>query len=245
MSDPGSASDPESRAAKLLARAGTIHESSARLLHQSGHHQAARQAERLAAAARQKVAESAAVARMYALARRLRAISTRQQLLEDALDGAISFLSADRGNIQLADPETKTLKIVAQRGFTRGFLNHFDAVDDDHAACGRAAKAHAQLVIVDVNGDPEFEPHRAIAAAAGFRAVQSTPLIDHTGRLQGVLSTHFDKPHRPREHQLRLTQTYARLLADALASTIDTRPPPRSTPTTAWPSRRSPGRAAS
>jgi hypothetical protein len=243
MQDPNSAS--ESRAAKLLARAGTIHESSARVLRQSGHPSAARQAERLAAAARQRVAESAAVARMYALARRLRGIPTRQQLVEAALDGAISFLDADRGNIQLADPRTKTLKIVAQRGFTRGFLNHFDAVDDDHAACTRAAKAHAQLVIADVNEDPDFAPHRAIAAASGFRAVQSTPLIDHNGRLQGVLSTHFDEPHRPGDHQLRLTQTYARLVADALAPTVDARPAPRSTPTTRRPSARSTRRAAS
>jgi GAF domain len=236
--------DSEPRTAKLFARAGTIHESSARVLRQTGHPGAARHAERLAAAARQRVAESASVARMYALARKLRSISTRQQLVEDALDGAIAFLDADRGNIQLADSQTKKLKIVAQRGFTRGFLEHFDAVDEDHAACGRAAKARAQLVIVDVNEDPDFEPHRAIAAAAGFRAVQSTPLIDHTGRLHGVLSTHFDKPHRPRADQLRLTQTYARLLADALAPPVDARPLPRPTRTTAWPSGRSPRQAA-
>ena len=225
MTHPSSAGDPESQATKLFARAGTIHESSARVLRQSGHPAAARHADRLAAAARQKVAESAAVARMYALARKLRGISTRQQLVDDALDGAIAFLAADRGNIQLADPQTNTLRIVAQRGFTARFLNHFDAVDDQRAACTRAASAHAQVVIADVNDDPDFEPHRAIAAESRFRAVQSTPLIDHTGRLHGVLSTHFEKPHRPHPHQLRLTQTYARLLADALTPTIDTHPP--------------------
>ena len=234
MTHPSSTGDPEPRAAKLFARAGIIHERSARVLREGGHHAAARHAERFAAAARQRVAESAAVARMYALARRLRGTSTRQQLIDDALDGAIAFLAADRGNIQLADPQTNTLRIVAQRGFTPGFLAHFDAVDDQRAACTRAASAHAQVVIADVNEDPDFEPHRAIAAAAGFRAVQSTPLIDHTGRLHGVLSTHFEKPHRPHPHQLRLTQTYARLVADALAPRIDARPPPRSTPTTAW-----------
>jgi GAF domain-containing protein len=112
---------------------------------------------------------------------------------------------------------------VAQRGFTLTFGAHF-AVVDEHAACGRAAKARAQCVVVDVNEDPAFEPHRAIAAASGFRAVQSTPLIDRTGRLQGVLSTHCRGPHRPHDHELRLTQTYARLVADAVAPMIEATP---------------------
>ena len=50
-----------------------------------------------------------------------------------------------------------------------------------------AAPRHgAQLVISDVTTDPGFGPHREIAAASGFRAVQSTPLIDEAGRLVGV-----------------------------------------------------------
>jgi GAF domain-containing protein len=38
--------------------------------------------------------------------------------------------------------------------------------------------------------------HREAAAAAGFRAVQSTPLIDAAGTLLGVLSTHYPEPHQ-------------------------------------------------
>jgi hypothetical protein len=39
--------------------------------------------------------------------------------------------------------------------------------------------------------DPDFAPYRGIAAQAGFRAVQSEPLIGKGGELVGVLSIHF------------------------------------------------------
>jgi GAF domain len=158
-----------------------------------------------------------------------------QRLLEDALDGAIAFLAADFGNIQLARPPTKALRIVAQRGFMPEFLAHFASVDGTEAACERAAKSRAQCVVADVNEDPAFEPHRAIVAASGFRAVLSTPLIDRSGWVHGVLSTHFRQPHRPHDLELRLTRTYARLIADAVARIDDAGRPLHPGLMTVWP----------
>jgi GAF domain-containing protein len=215
------ASDRRSQAAKLYARTAAVHERSARLLRAGGHGAAADHAELLAAVARDSISESAAVARMYLLARRFRDASRLGGLLDQALDGAVAFLAADFGNIQLTDPQTKTLRIVAQRGFASEFLDHFATVEDEQAVCGRAAKAGAQTVIADVNADPAFARHRAIAAGSGFRAVQSTPLIDKAGGLRGVLSTHFRRPHRPPVHELRMTETYATLVADAIARKLD------------------------
>jgi GAF domain-containing protein len=217
MNDSSSKSDGQSRATKLYARVAGVHESSARVLRRSGHPAAADHAEHLAVVSRDRISESATLAQMYSLARRFRQATRLDELLDVALDGAITFLDADFGNIQLADPHTDTLRIVSQRGFSTDFLEHFATVDDDHAACGRAAKTATQTVIADVNTDRAFAQHRAIAAASGFRAVQSTPLIDKAGRLRGVLSTHFRHPHRPPAHELRMTETYARLLADAIA----------------------------
>ena len=81
--------------------------------------------------------------------------------------------------------------------------------------CGRAAKVCAQTVVADVRSDPGFGPHREIAAAAGFRAVQSTPLTDYAGRLVGVVSTHFRRPHRPSVRDLRLMGLYADFAGEA------------------------------
>lgn len=110
------------------------------------------------------------------------------------LDVGLELMRAERGNVQLADPATGTLRIAAQRGFGSDFLDYFAVVADDGSACGRAARRSAQVVIADVYTDPGFAPHRDIASASGFRAVVSTPLIDGSGSLVGMVSTHYPRP---------------------------------------------------
>ena len=210
-------SDHESQAAQIYARTAAIHESSARLLRTGGHGAAAARVERFAALSRDRNAEPAMAARLHSRAGRLRHASRLEDVVDEALDGAIDVLAADFGNVQLADPQTGSLRIVSQRGFARDFLDHFAVVGDERSACGRAATDREQAVIADVNDDPAFAPHRATAAAAGFRAVQSTPLIDSAGSLRGVLSTHYHAPHSPSARELRLIAAYARLVADAIA----------------------------
>src|SRR4051812_21661351 len=83
---------------------------------------------------------------------------------------------ADFGNIQLYDDRTGTLAIVAHRGFSQAFLDYFATVDArDTSACGQALRSSARIIIEDVTTEASYAPHRAIAAAAGYRAVQSTP----------------------------------------------------------------------
>ena len=153
--------------------------------------------------------ELAAVTRLHEFSTRLLASAELQPLLEELLNAIISLQGADFGNIQLYNPESQALEIVVQRGFQQDFLDHFRSVHDDGAACGRAMQRRERIIIEDVQTDPDFEPHRRIAASAGFRAVQSTPLLTRTGELLGMISTHFRQPHRPSEHELRLTDLYA------------------------------------
>src|SRR6185369_3910342 len=104
--------------------------------------------------------------------------------------------------------------IVAQRGFKQDFLDHFSNVNEESAACGRAMAQGGRVIIEDVESDPGFAPHRHIAASAGFRAVQSTPLFSRSDELLGMISSHFRLPHRPSEHELRFIDLYAHLAAE-------------------------------
>jgi GAF domain-containing protein len=129
---------------------------------------------------------------------------------------------ADFGNIQLYDDKTGTLAIVVHRGFSQEFLDYFATVDaNDKSACGQALKSSARIIIEDINTDPSYAPHRAIAAAVGFRAVQSTPLLDRrTGTPVGMLSTHFRGQHRPSDRDLNLTDCYVQQAADVIAFSL-------------------------
>ena len=141
------------------------------------------------------------------------------------LEFALTVLHAERGNIQLADPATGALRIAAQRGFCREFVEYFATVTDDGSACGRAAQHHAQVVITDVTTDPGFAPHRGIALASGFRAVQSTPLVNRTGHLVGMVSTHYPRPTTPPRRDLQSLSTLLNTArADGFPSAL-ARPP--------------------
>jgi len=158
--------------------------------------------------------ELTAMTRLHEFSTRLLAVSGSQPLLEEVLDATIAMQEADFGNIQIHNPETRALEIRAQRGFQRDFLVYFNSVRDTDSACGRAMERRERVIIEDVETDPGFAPHREIAASAGFRAVQSTPLFSRGGDFLGMLSTHFRKPHRPSPRELRLTDLYARQAAE-------------------------------
>lgn len=161
-------------------------------------------------------AELMAMTCLHEFSTHLLAIREFKPLLEEVLDATIALQDADFGNIQVYNPETRALEIVVQRGFRQEFLEHFRTVHDIGTACGRAMVLRERIIIEDVETDSEFAPHRHIAASAGFRAVQSTPLFNRSGEFLGVLSTHFRRPHRPPLRQLRFTDLYARHAADII-----------------------------
>jgi PAS domain S-box-containing protein len=161
-------------------------------------------------------AELTAMTRLHEFNNRLLARTELQPLLEEVLTATMALQNADFGNVQLYNPGTRALEIVAHRGFGQDFLDDFSRVDEDSAACGRAFHLRERVLVEDVLTDPGFAPHRRIAASAGFRAVQSTPLFGRNGAPLGMLSTHFRRPHRPTLRELNLTDLYARQAAEMI-----------------------------
>jgi hypothetical protein len=202
----------------LLAEAERAHRQSARVMQGLGKVDLARRAERFAARIRFDLDEPEAARGLYTLARDLRGADGTGSLLDRALEAAISASGAERGNIQMLNPATRSLRIVAHSGFSAEFLEYFAVTDDRGSACGRAAREHAQVVIADVSLDQGFAAHRDIAAASGFRAVQSTPLVDLSGRMVGVVSTHYEQPFRPSARDLLILNRIGELVGEAVAS---------------------------
>lgn len=126
-------------------------------------------------------------------------------ILEELLHTAIKVTSANFGNVQLLDPESGTLKIVCQRGFGPEFLRFFSEVEHGSAACGSAMQNRERIIVEDVMTDPIYtDQARNVMIGANAIACQSTPFFDHSGKLLGVLSTHYRVPTRPTPSSLRL-----------------------------------------
>jgi GAF domain-containing protein len=61
-----------------------------------------------------------------------------------------------------------------------------------------------RIVATDIGSDPHFSNHlRSLLLRAKVCSLQSTPLIDPSGRLVGVVSTHYSHPGTPSPEALK------------------------------------------
>ena len=166
-----------------------------------------------------QLAEELAVTRgLHELGPRLLAASDWRVLLSEILTAARGITGADMGLIQLLD-ESGALRIEAQYGFSKEFLNFFHTVrQGDASACGTALARSERIVVEDIEASPIFacSPSLEVMLNAGVHAVQSTPMISHNGVRVGMLSTHYRQPKRPGDRDLRLIDLMARQAADLI-----------------------------
>ncbi len=149
------------------------------------------------------------------MAKRLRNQTSFETAVRVILDDAIALHGAERGNVQLKAGEN--LVIAVQRGFKAPFLNFFAQVNAvDGSACGRALRTGRTVVIPDIELDDEYAPYRAVARAAGYRSVTTTPLITRSNVLIGAVSTHFVRVHTPTAIEIETLKSYSVAAADHL-----------------------------
>jgi two-component system, chemotaxis family, CheB/CheR fusion protein len=144
---------------------------------------------------------------------------TMQDALDQVLVTTMELLGAQMGNVQLLDRGSQQLEIVAQRGFSAPFLKAFEHVGDkDQTSCGRVLQTRDTVCIEDVARDQAYAPYLVLAEEAGYRAVQSQPLIGKSGELVGVLSIHFREPRAFSERDRQMGDLVARQAADLIVS---------------------------
>ena len=138
--------------------------------------------------------------------------------LEEVLNVAIEITGAEKGNIQLLDPQSKSLRVAAYQGFDELFLEFFESVIDGNSACGVALQTKQRVIVEDITNSEIYAGKSSLQALreANVLAVQSLPLMSSTGAVLGIISTHFSQVHRPTEQELRLMDLLARQTADYL-----------------------------
>jgi len=114
--------------------------------------------------------------------------------------------SGAKGYVQLFYPADCCLRIVAQCGFDREFLDFFSVMQEGQGACGTALLRRERVIVEDVATDPIFAGTEArdVLLKAGVRAAQSTPMLNRCSEPLGVLSCHYHKPTRPSFPDLRM-----------------------------------------
>lgn len=143
-------------------------------------------------------------------------------LYERILDAAVAVMHAEYGSMQMLYPERGSggeLRLLAFRGFNSRAATFWDWVRaDSESTCGVALRTGKRVIAPDVarcdfmSGTEDRETY----LQTGIHAVQTTPLISRAGRVLGMISTHWGKPHEPPEDDLRRLDVLARLAADLI-----------------------------
>jgi len=150
---------------------------------------------------------------------RLLSQRTFETAAENLLSDVVALHGAEYGDLQLAVGDE--LVIVAQRGLSAPFLRTFRRVrKDDGCACGRALRLGKTIVVTDVETDPEYVAFRTDAASAGYRSVQSTPLVTRSGSVLGMVSTMFADIHEPTPIELEALGRYCGIAAEYLTTLL-------------------------
>ena len=115
--------------------------------------------------------------------------------VEHLFSSVIGATTAEFGTMQLLDTAEGTLKIAAAHGCESEFLAHFEKVDaNDGCACGVAMKRGTRVFVPNVADNALFTPpSKHVLLRAGVLSIQSTPILDSTGSLIGVVTTHARK----------------------------------------------------
>ena len=142
--------------------------------------------------------------------------------IEQILHTTIVVDGAAKGNVQIFNPLVNGLQIVTHRGFDVQFLQQFEIVQaDEPSACGRAFRLGRRVMISDITVDRPYQPYLSIAESSGYRAVQSTPILNSDHSVIGVLSTHFPDTHVWSKEAERALDEYASKIGDAITQLIE------------------------
>lgn len=146
--------------------------------------------------------------------------SDLQPVLEEILKDTLAILGVGFGIIRMYDSEEDILRIVAQHGFTRDFLERFATVDPRDAAslCARAFRTRRRVIVENAHVDHGETDIRPSAEEAGFVGAQASPLVDRSGVCVGILSTFSRQPTKVSERSLRVIDLYAVQMADLIGA---------------------------
>ena len=146
---------------------------------------------------------------------------------EDALyakivDAIAAIMRSDFATMQMLYPERGPkgeLRLLASRGLTPEGAKDWEWVRfDTDSTCGQVLRTGKRAIAADVETCDFLAGTGGMAALldAGIRAAQSTPLFSRSGRMLGMISSHWRKPHAPTERDLRLLDILARQAADLI-----------------------------
>ena len=154
-------------------------------------------------------AELGEMTRLHELGNSLLLENDLDRMLDRVIEACNQVFGAEHGSMQLYDEDEQCLRLAVQRGFDQGFVERYKVIHGaSKTSCGHALAQHRRVVVEDLAAAADIADPDGFLRGCGIAAVQSTPLCSQGGKLLGMLSTHFTRPRRPSERELRLLDLY-------------------------------------
>lgn len=143
-------------------------------------------------------------------------------LYKKIVEAAVAIMGSQYASMQMLVPDAPNigkLRLLANSGFDAPAEKFWEWVyTHTGSSCGAALRAQQRVIIEDFRTCETMQgaPTLPIFIGAGIYSAQSTPLNSRSGKLLGMISTHWTHPHRPSEHQLNMLDILARQAADLI-----------------------------
>ena len=186
-------------------------------------------ARQLVAIAVERHLDDAELRRAEADARLLQTLGTElvgeageRTVYQKVIDGAALLMRSQFASLQSLEtfPDGDAeLRLLAFRGFSAFAARYWDRVRlMSPTSCAEAMRTRRRAMVADVATCPYLQGTDDLATfrETGIVSVQTTPLISRTGKMVGMLSTHWNRPYTPPERDLRNLDILARQAADLL-----------------------------
>lgn len=172
--------------------------------------------ERLRESERLLAADLVDAQRLRSLAERLVSEESFEAIYDEVLSTTVAITHADAGTIQIYDPATKALKLIASLNFSRTVNDHFHLVDTgSRTACGLALRT-GERAFVDFP-DEVADLGCQLLVDEGIQSAVAQPLVSRSGTPLGMLNAHWRTPrHRPSDRETRFLDLLARQAADLI-----------------------------
>lgn len=141
---------------------------------------------------------------------------------EKIIDAARAIMRSDFVSLQKLHPERGPggeLELLKFRGFSPEAATFWQWVRaDSESICGIALRTGQRVIAPDVSSCKSMagSPDQTMYRETSIGSVQTTPLLSRSGKLVGMISTHWRVPHQPSERDLQLFDILARLAADTI-----------------------------
>jgi signal transduction histidine kinase/ActR/RegA family two-component response regulator len=142
-----------------------------------------------------------------------------QVLYDRILDTAVTIMQAHFACIHILSPEKRMLQLLGHHGLNERAAQFWARVYPDSASpYAMALGIQERIVLPDILASNALRDSQDLRVFIqnGIRAVQTTPLISRSGKLLGMLSTHWRETHDPTGQELRALDLLARQAADLI-----------------------------